>query len=91
MIPPKLAILIPVFMLPVSALADWKTDVGYVDLQTALGAGIPTGAGVSVSQIEANEGTSPTFKYLADFTPTPAMHSVSVRFSMAIPPASPRA
>jgi hypothetical protein len=68
MIPPKLAILIPVFMLPVSALADWKTDVGYVDLQTALGAGIPTGAGVSVSQIEANEGTSPTFKYLADFT-----------------------
>ncbi len=36
-----------------AALADYKTDIGYVDLQALLGANMPTGAGVKVMQVEA--------------------------------------
>lgn len=39
-----------------TARADYRTDVGYDALQAELGAGLPTGAGVGVSQIEAPEG-----------------------------------
>ncbi|MCQ8129087.1 hypothetical protein [Methylomonas rivi] len=35
-------------------LADYKSDVGYTDLRNLLGADIPTGAGVSVTQAEAS-------------------------------------
>jgi hypothetical protein len=35
------------------ALADWKADVGYTALQNELGANLPTGAGVKVTQVEA--------------------------------------
>lgn len=34
--------------------ADYKSDVGYTDLQNMLGDGTPTGAGVSVTQAEAS-------------------------------------
>jgi hypothetical protein len=39
-----------------SAAADWQLDIGYNKLQAALGVQLPTGAGVKVSQIEANYG-----------------------------------
>ncbi len=39
------------------AFADYKTDIGYADLQALLGARIPTGVGVNVIQVEAG-GTS---------------------------------
>jgi hypothetical protein len=38
-----------------AAQADYRTDVGYDALQAELGAGLPTGAGVGISQIEAGE------------------------------------
>lgn len=37
---------------PVAALAGLKDDVGYVQLQSELGAGMPTGIGVAVSHVE---------------------------------------
>ena len=39
-----------------SAPADWKLDIGYNALQTELGANLPTGAGVKVTQVEASGG-----------------------------------
>ena len=39
-----------------SAPADWKLDIGYTALQTELGAAMPTGAGVKVTQVEASSG-----------------------------------
>ena len=39
-----------------SAPADWKLDIGYTALQTELGAAMPTGAGVKVTQVEASGG-----------------------------------
>ena len=41
------------------ARADYLTDVGYDALQTELGVNLPTGAGVSVSQVEAPEALLP--------------------------------
>ena len=39
-----------------SAAADWKLDIGYTALKNELGAALPTGAGVKVTQIEASSG-----------------------------------
>jgi hypothetical protein len=39
-----------------SAAADWKLDIGYTALQKELGATLPTGAGVKVTQVEASSG-----------------------------------
>jgi hypothetical protein len=39
------------------------TDVGFTSLQARLGAATPTGAGISVSQVEAPEGTTGTEPY----------------------------
>ena len=39
-----------------SAAADWKSDIGYTALQAELGANMPTGAGVQVTQVEASLG-----------------------------------
>ena len=33
-----------------SAAADWKSDIGYTALKNELGADLPTGAGVKVTQ-----------------------------------------
>ena len=45
---------------------DWLDDVDYTRLRNELGAAIPTGAGVVVSQVEANQGEDPDFLYLPD-------------------------
>ena len=37
-----------------SAAADWKSDIGYTKLQAELGSQLPTGAGVKVTQVEAD-------------------------------------
>lgn len=39
--------------------ADWKADIGYTQLATELGSNLPTGLGVSVSQVEPGEKTNP--------------------------------
>ena len=39
-----------------SAAADWKFDVGFTALQDELGANLPTGTGVKVTQVEAASG-----------------------------------
>ena len=39
-----------------SASADFKSDIGYTQLQAELGASLPTGAGVKVTQVEAQSG-----------------------------------
>ncbi len=47
-----LCLVLVLFFTPV-AFADYKTDIGYTALQALLGAGMPTGAGVKVMQVEA--------------------------------------
>ena len=52
-----------------TACADYRDDIGYTKLQAELGASIPTGSGVGVSQIEAPEQTvSGIYYYLPDTT-----------------------
>ncbi len=63
--------IIPAFSWSLSGYADYKTDIGYTDLQTLLGTNIPTGAGVNVMQIEASSvaSTDPTYPiYSPDIT-----------------------
>jgi hypothetical protein len=43
-----------------AAPADWKLDIGYTALQNELGANLPTGADVKVTQIEAASGMPDT-------------------------------
>lgn len=51
---------------PAAASADWMDDVGFTALKNQLGAGIPTGAGVDVVQVEADiDGGGPD-RYLPD-------------------------
>ncbi|MGB8990643.1 MAG: hypothetical protein WCD80_01160 [Desulfobaccales bacterium] len=38
------------------ASADYKSDIGYTQLQAELGASLPSGAGVKVTQVEAQNG-----------------------------------
>ena len=40
------------------ARAHWHDDVGYTQLENTLGANLPTGQGVYVSQVEAGSGTN---------------------------------
>jgi hypothetical protein len=44
--------------LPACLLADWQDNIGYPLLKETLGPGLPSGAGIQVSQIEANASTS---------------------------------
>lgn len=48
--------------------ADWKDDIGFTELQTALGAGTPKGTGITVTQIEADADVGAGFSYLTDTT-----------------------
>lgn len=54
---------IPVLTWSISGHADYKNDIGYVDLQTLLGTNTPNGAGVNILQIEASSVASsdPTY------------------------------
>jgi len=54
---------IPALTWSIAGIADYKNDIGYIDLQTLLGANTPTGAGVNVLQIEASSVaiTDPTY------------------------------
>ena len=49
----------------VGARGDYKDDVGYTRLQAELGAALPTGAGVGVTQVEAPENST---GYMPDAT-----------------------
>lgn len=46
--------LIPALHWAPNVLADYKADIGYTELHSILGAAMPTGSGVSVTQIEAS-------------------------------------
>ncbi|MCK9607330.1 MAG: VPLPA-CTERM sorting domain-containing protein [Methylomonas sp.] len=46
--------IIPVLCWTPKVFADYKNDIGYGDLQSLLGAGTPSGAGVNVIQAEAS-------------------------------------
>ncbi len=46
--------LLPALYWAPNALADYQADIGYGDLQTLLGFNTPTGANVSVTQVEAS-------------------------------------
>ncbi len=50
-----------------AARASYLDDVGYIALQAELGAALPTGAGVGVSQIEAGASVS-SLSYMPDTT-----------------------
>ena len=76
------------FFTPV-AFSDYKTDIGYTDLQALLGARIPTGAGVKVIQVEvggtvyAPSTTSPqftgkTFRFPGAASLSPSDHATGV-------------
>ena len=55
--------IIPTLTWSLTSYADYKTDIGYTELQTLLGANTPNGAGVNVLQIEASSVASsdPTY------------------------------
>lgn len=53
---PSLAVAVLACVSP--AFADTASDVRYTDLLARLGAAAPTGAGIGVGQVEANEGTN---------------------------------
>ncbi len=54
--------------LPVASRADYKADTGFAKLQAELGASLPTGAGVAVSQIEAGPGAYAPDTVAAEFS-----------------------
>lgn len=45
-------------LLPTIAAADYRGDIGYTALQQELGAAIPDGAGIRVTQVEGNESVN---------------------------------
>jgi len=51
-----------------TADADYRSDIGYTKLQQDLGASIPTGAGVPVSQVEATLWENSQWVWLPDIT-----------------------
>lgn len=53
--------------LSTGARADWKDDVGYTQLVSELGT-VPTGAGVKVSQVEADLSSTSDIDYLPDLS-----------------------
>ncbi len=55
--------IIPTLTWSLTSYADYKTDIGYTDLQTLLGANTPNGAGVNVLHIESSSvgSTDPTY------------------------------
>jgi hypothetical protein len=52
---------------PATAFEEWHDTVDYTRLKNALGANVPRGAGVSISQVESVQGTNPgSDPYFAD-------------------------
>lgn len=51
---------------PTAASADYKDDIGFRLLQQQLGAGMPTGVGVPVMQVEVGQLIGSTLTYLPD-------------------------
>lgn len=52
------------FFMAVRSNADWITDSGYPQLSAELGAALPTGAGITVLQSEANVGSPENVNYM---------------------------
>ena len=46
--------IIPALYWAPGVFADYKSDIGYADLETQLGVNAPTGAGIKVTQVEAS-------------------------------------
>jgi hypothetical protein len=56
---PTIIILLSFSCVKTSAIAAYKDDIGYITLQSELGINIPTGAGVKVTQVEAEGKPDP--------------------------------
>lgn len=78
--------------LPLQAQADYRTDVGYARLASELGNGLPTGASVKVTQVEASASSDPSHPI---FAPDPGAASLLEKsfsypgLSCATPPCVP--
>ena len=57
-----------------SVRADWMADVGYTDLYSRLGSAIPTGSGITVTQVEADNDSSTT---VVAYKPTSSLSEFS--------------
>lgn len=57
----------PFFFSGSQAYADWKDDVGYTQLVSELGPGLPTGSSVTVTQVEAADPAGST-----NYSPNPS-------------------
>ncbi|HHQ13658.1 MAG TPA: hypothetical protein ENK16_01405, partial [Chromatiales bacterium] len=61
-------LLLVLLLISIGALADYKGDVGYTALQAEIGAGLPDGTGVQVSQVEAAVTVNGSQAWLPDPT-----------------------
>lgn len=50
------------------AQADWMSEVGFTQLKAELGANMPTGAGITVAQVEAGDGSGNYLPNPTDFS-----------------------
>ena len=74
--------IIPTLTWSLTGYADYKTDIGYTDLQTLLGANTPNGAGVNVLHIEASSVgvTDPTYPIYSPNVNDPIFTGKSITF-----------
>jgi len=66
----------PLLVISAPAVADYKADIGYTELQSALGGAVPTGMGVKVTQVEASSVSSSDPNYPV-FAPDPTIAPLS--------------
>jgi len=63
------SLLLVLFWGAAAAADTYQTEIGFTQLQTELGSSIPTGAGVAVTQVEADtQANSNYYTYLPDPT-----------------------
>lgn len=67
------------------AWADYRDDIGFTRLQTQLGAAMPTGLGVNVTQVEAPESTNASGKVFAPDTGIAEFANKTITFPQGNP------
>lgn len=88
------SLFLPLVAMSSHALADYKTDVGYTQLQAELGAAIPNGSNVKVAQVEAStvKDTEANYPIFAPDPTPPAMSGKSFTYpglTCGTPPCTP--
>lgn len=69
-------LLLPLLVISAQAAADYKADIGYTQLQAELGAAVPDGAGVKITQVEASSVLPGNASYPV-FAPDPNIDSMT--------------